>query len=487
MNQPDDSARTPTSSDAEAQVDALAHRAGSAFRRPAPEDGIGAAKQQASRIRQRRTIIGSVGALALVAGGIAVTRGGDDSPQRVVVSPTSVTTTAVTTAPTTTAAPETTAAPTTAAVSVDTVVPGAAQADLDRWTLDYIRGTAGPVSGDPIKIAVSGLGASGAQRAAKYLNETLGGIGGRPVEIVPCTWGFTGDWEVTCGDEIAADSAVTFVLEGRYSTAFLERLRPDQITFGGRSGGTPLPGAGPTYVPSGASQLNAMAKFLRSRLSDAGDKRLVFVSDLTLADDFRRVLPEFDVIGLGEADFTPENLRSLDLLTASAVYVYGRSDSCGSFDESVAAFQAQPLVITNGCYDPAEGWYVPNLVGNPSEPSIDTGAAMVSARLGQVGDRFYGFLRTEAELEFSDVLTIARLYSDAGGPDATPDQLRAAMLGFAGDALLWGEQDCSLAGAGPLVAAGLPPQMSCAKFVDMWQSQGDGKYVLAERIDVSTP
>jgi hypothetical protein len=54
MNQPGDSTVKPPGGDAEAEIDALAQRAGSAFRRPAPEDGIRAAKKQATAIRQHR-------------------------------------------------------------------------------------------------------------------------------------------------------------------------------------------------------------------------------------------------------------------------------------------------------------------------------------------------------------------------------------------------------------------------------------------------
>jgi hypothetical protein len=97
------------------------------------------------------------------------------------------------------------------------------------------------------------------------------------------------------------------------------------------------------------------------------------------------------------------------------------------------------------------------------------GLVAVLANLNLVGPNgplFATPLNTKAT-DFSDVLTIAKIYNLAGGPDASAEQLRATMLGFTGDAILFGEQDCSLLTNSPAASIGLAHSQSCAKFVDV--------------------
>src|SRR5918994_5100559 len=98
-----------------------------------------------------------------------------------------------------------------------TTVP--AEEDLDALVLDYIGGTAGEATGDPVKIGYANSEALlpestvGLNTAVAYANAELGGIQGRPIEIVPCQVNTPEDG-AACGAQFANDDSITMVLTG---------------------------------------------------------------------------------------------------------------------------------------------------------------------------------------------------------------------------------------------------------------------------------
>ena len=125
----------------------------------------------------------------------------------------------------TTAASATTTA-TTAASSGSSEAPTTAanaNADRDKVALDYVGATeAKAASGDPITIGyVNQEGATpafpentvGLEAAVDYINSTLGGVQGRPVQIKKCVVQKEEDGQ-KCGQEMLADDSVKFVLTG---------------------------------------------------------------------------------------------------------------------------------------------------------------------------------------------------------------------------------------------------------------------------------
>ena len=125
----------------------------------------------------------------------------------------------------TTAASATTTA-TSAATSGSSEAPTTAassNADRDKVALDYVGATeAKAASGDPITIGyVNQEGATpafpentvGLEAAVDYINSTLGGVQGRPVQIKKCVVQKEEDGQ-KCGQEMLADDSVKFVLTG---------------------------------------------------------------------------------------------------------------------------------------------------------------------------------------------------------------------------------------------------------------------------------
>jgi branched-chain amino acid transport system substrate-binding protein len=147
---------------------------------------------------------------ALVAGGLLMAACAETETTATTAAPESVPAAETTAAP----APETTAAP----APETTTVSGPSAAE--QWALDYVGGTSGSASGDAVKI---GWASSSdffpesdvaAEAVATYVNEKLGGIGGRPMELVKCAMSVPEDG-AKCGAQFANDDSIVMVVSGQ--------------------------------------------------------------------------------------------------------------------------------------------------------------------------------------------------------------------------------------------------------------------------------
>ena len=119
---------------------------------------------------------------------------------------------------TTTAAPPGTEAPVATDAPATTDAP--ASTDAPATSTDE---PAGPATGEPLRVGfVSTLqgtvtypgSESGAQAAAEYANTELGGVNGRPIELVVCGVDLTPQTMEECGQQLANDDSVDLVLTG---------------------------------------------------------------------------------------------------------------------------------------------------------------------------------------------------------------------------------------------------------------------------------
>ena len=112
----------------------------------------------------------------------------------------------------------------TAAVAPTIVSSGAGattipEEELVAWALEYTGGTAGEATGEPIRFGYANTEALlpeatvGVKAAVAYVNAELGGIGGRPIEIVECQVNTPEDG-AACGAQFANDDSITLVLTG---------------------------------------------------------------------------------------------------------------------------------------------------------------------------------------------------------------------------------------------------------------------------------
>ena len=121
----------------------------------------------------------------------------------------------------TTVAPETTEAP--AEESTTSAAAGDDNAERDQVGLDYVGAAeASEAAGEPVVIGyVNQEGATpafpentvGLEAAVDYINSTLGGVQGRPVEIKKCVVQKEEDGQ-KCAQEMLADESVQYVLTG---------------------------------------------------------------------------------------------------------------------------------------------------------------------------------------------------------------------------------------------------------------------------------
>ena len=97
---------------------------------------------------------------------------------------------------------------------------GDADADAaTAWALDYTGGPGGAATGEPIRIGVASNASffpeieEGAEIAADFATEQLGGVDGRPIELETCLV-VTAEDGATCGAQFANDDDIVLVVTG---------------------------------------------------------------------------------------------------------------------------------------------------------------------------------------------------------------------------------------------------------------------------------
>lgn len=115
--------------------------------------------------------------------------------------------------------PVTTEAPVTTDASGGTE-PAAGPSAPVQWALDYVGGTAAAASGDPVRIGFASTSDlfpdadTAADATATYVNEQLGGIDGRPLEIVHCNLSVPEDG-TACATQFANDDSIVLAVVGQ--------------------------------------------------------------------------------------------------------------------------------------------------------------------------------------------------------------------------------------------------------------------------------
>ncbi len=117
-------------------------------------------------------------------------------------------------------------------------------------------------SGNPVRVGFvntdsgpAGLpeGSAGAKAAAKYVNERLGGVGGRPLELVACPLDGTVEKGIDCANQLVEDDVVA-VLQGfdAFSAdAMLPILRSAKLPLVGAQASTPKVAVSPDFYALG--------------------------------------------------------------------------------------------------------------------------------------------------------------------------------------------------------------------------------------------
>ncbi len=369
--------------------------------------------------------------------------------------------TATTAAPGTTAASGSTAAPSTteAMADGDFFIPeetGAADDSLDPVRIGLVNQSEGtPSFPGPL---------AGAQGAVEYINTSLGGIGGHPVELVDCNTGLDPDSNQQCGQQMVNDDSIhivttQFVLG---SDAFWPVLEQGNLVA---LEGTPLNTADYTspsaiaFTPGGAGIVVGLADYA---VRELGATSLTVVAEGNSGGqaviDSMKAAPQLDGItidsvlaGTAETDLA----GALQANDNDAYILVTAANTCTQVANALTQIGSdKPVLAVSSCGDPSvinetNGGVTDWLVGAPSvlpgltdeDPELDLFIAQMEA--AGLGDAV-GL--TSASQSFGQLITLWQIGNDIGADNLSRDSWRDGLMSFTGPMFL-GPRTLSCPGA----------------------------------------
>ncbi|HVU72665.1 MAG TPA: ABC transporter substrate-binding protein [Mycobacteriales bacterium] len=406
---------------------------------------------------------------------------------------------------TTSSAATSAAAPTTGAAT--SAAAGGAVDDNNAWALAYTGGTAGAASGEPYKIGYVSQdnflpqATVGANAARDYINAELGGVGGRPIDLVECSVTSPED-ATTCGSKLANDSSIQLVIVGAMNVGNKELyaaiggkkailvgnalatedfVTPDAVSYTSGSPG----------VLIGMAQFAAVdlkAKTVAAIIPDTPGGRAAVQQLLKPIFDAAHVTLKQTFISATAT--TPEMstaLQATGAAKADAVITATPSNLCISLYDAMKQLSISPKVITTDqCADSTvqaalsaegeasaipDGWYFGNYGYNYNLPDVASGMAtyvIKGAKYAKpVGSAPVELAGGFAGPTFATVMSAVKILNQVGVDKATYATLNTALRAFTGPAMLQ---------AGP-IKCGVPPFVAaCGHDMGIDQYTG-GKWV----------
>ncbi len=471
----------------------LARNAAASLQRPPPVDGLATITTAARRQRLNRTlgVTGMVGVL-VVGGLIAVRRTTDDQPDAQANTPTTTTAEPAvirTDASDTTAALDTTVSPTTGAPT-STLPDGALEPELHGWLSDYVGSQGSSTTGEPLRVGVFHPGPYSTEPlriTADYVNSTLSGAAGRPLELVECT-----DTAAVCADRFAADDSLVVVLEPESDSLSVELAgRKPELAL--------VPDNGrPSFHSTGIEDMNAFLLAGADAIQGISAPSVVVV-DAFGGDQFGgmdglRALVQREFPNAAVLEFSANPVEFVDRLRTAApdgidlLIVNLWFPVCEAVREAVETIGATPVVFANVC-TPIEGWHQASLGYNLSEPDLASGGLSISTLLDEAGfdpvaagdPLFAQDGRVFSTRAAATLLTVVKL-ANGIGDGVSPQSLSDALASFTGTpGLAGGPVDCTQRA----VPADRRLPGSCVRFVDMYRAEG-GRWVTQPPVDLAS-
>lgn len=427
---------------------------------------------------------------------------------------TTATTTAASTADTTAA----TTADTTAATTADTAA--AAGAELNDWALKYTGGKAGAASGAPYKIGYVNQedffpeNTIGINAATEYINKELGGVGGRPIELVECVIN-SGDDGSKCGTEMANNAEINLVITGTMQDAhgpLYEALNgkkaviigngvttEDFTTTAGQAftAGSPgvIPGLGATVTTYLTPKPKAVAVVYVNTGAGQAAFDLLFKPVMDKAGIETKYVP---IEVTATAADVQSAMKAAGADTADAFVPLVTVQQCINVYDAIKALGINPTVVTTGlCFGTPmsdhlkevgeagpvpDGWYFGGYGYSYFQPDLESGMKTYLAKVQQYGKPAPGAKTLEytgfAGPEFANLMTAAKFINEIGVDKADAVSIDGKIRAFTGPMMLQ---------AGPLACGkqlilGLPlfvsvcgANMGVQQFKDgTWISIADG-------------
>jgi branched-chain amino acid transport system substrate-binding protein len=417
----------------------------------------------------------------------------------------------------TTAAPETTAA-SAGSTEAPSTSAASSNAARDKVALDYVGATeAKKAEGDPITIGyVNQEGGTpafpentvGLEAAVDYINSTLGGVQGRPLQVKKCVIQKEEDGQ-KCGQEMLADPSVQFVMTGTLvngNQPLYDTLAGQKPVFIGNGLATPdfLAKDAFTFTPGSPGVVQGMAYFAARMLPSGKPKKVAVVySDNPGGQAAFNLLTKpilekdgIQVTGVpipdtaGPQDFAPA-IQAAGAQDADVFMPLVTVQGCiGTYDALKQLGITTPVVTSGLCYgtpmiehmkqigDKGEfpdGWYFGGYGYSyfiPGQPELDNYLSVVQdyAKAKGITDIEYtGF----AGPTYGNMLTLTKFMNQIGPDNITPDTMRQAAQSFAGP--MWGVVGPMACGKNPLFPPLCGIQMGIQQYKDQkWTSIADG-------------
>ncbi|HLU42608.1 MAG TPA: ABC transporter substrate-binding protein [Microthrixaceae bacterium] len=368
------------------------------------------------------------------------------------------------------------------------------EAEAIEWMLEYSGGPGGEAEGEPYRIGFAHSdaffpeGEAAVEVALELVNSELGGVGGRPLELVTCDVATPQDG-AACGARFANDEEIDFVVSGLV-------LHGNADLYGTLDGkaaalmSTPLDAS--DYVTPHAVSYTTGAL-------GAGMGGAVFVNE-DLRPKTTALVVTDDVAGRGGASvltpiaeeagvevaqvFVPPTATAPEIAAALQAAGAATADvvSLGLFEQGcIAAYDAirslsiDPLVATTGvCAGDAmrehvraieggeapEGWYF--VGGSLLADELPEGARAYLAVMDRYGAGDIAH-SVAAPLVFDVIVTAAKVLNEVGVENATYEAIDEAVRGFTGPAMFQsGPIEC---GVPPYVAV-CASEVAVARYVD---------------------
>ncbi len=440
--------------------------------------------------RKQQGLIAGLAVLGLLAGACS-----SDSESSVTEAP------VVTDAPNVTDAPVDTGAPTDSAISAENLA----------HAVEYTGGTAGAATGtDPFVIGyVNQEGGTpgfpeatiGVDAAVWYINNHLGGIGGRPIELAKCIITKEEDGQ-KCAQEMLANDQVSVVLAGAMlngNAPLLDGLAGKKPVFISNPLTTPefLAGDAFAFTPGAPGVVGGLTVFIAKYLGELEGKEIKKVAVVYGDNPSGQVAfnaltkPVFEslgieVTGVAAADTAGATemaslIQAAGAQDADAFYPLVTVGSCIAVYDALATLEIETTVVTTGlCFgvpmqthlqelgidaNLPDGWYFGGYGYSyeiPGNPDIDAYIEAIFAYAATEGMdaatlEYTGF----GGPTFGTLMTIAQ-FANAGAADS--ESYRTAAKAFTGPG--WGV-------VGPQKCGGNPTFPSLCGFqVGIQQQQG---------------
>lgn len=424
-------------------------------------------------------------------------------------------------APPTTGASSTTAGSSTPAAGSGTGsstagTGGAGSGDVTKWALEYTGGTAGAAAGDPIKIGYVNQesffpeGTIGIGAAVAFANKELGGIGGRPIELVSCVIAAAEDG-TKCGNQFANDASINLVMTGTIlngNKELYDALNGKKAVLIGNGVTTDdfTTTAGVGYATGSPGVIPGLGKFALQELKPTPKSVAIVYSDNPAGSAAANALlkPVFDANGVTDVKLVPVSDTATAADAQSAMTVAGAEtadvfiplvtvQNCINVYDAIQALGIKPKVVTTGlCFGTPmtdhlkslgssdqvpDGWYFGGYGYDYFAPDLASGMQTYVTKIQEYGKKAPGATTLEytgfGGPMFANLLTVVQLSNKIGVDKLSYDTLNTATRGFTGPMMLQvGPLNC-----GKTTILGLPIFVSvCANQMGIQQYTG-GKWV----------